>query len=68
MELCSRATLLLTVGLCASTVAGRVLEQSDASLSKWEKPWFYHDLDGPRFTVLNKTANYETREYQSGEN
>ncbi len=62
----SRATELIILALSAALVSCRTLEQPGGAVSKWDKPWYYHDLDGPRFTVLNTTAHYETREYQSG--
>lgn len=42
---CSKAVVL--VAFCASLVSGRSLVGT-GGLEEWKKPWFYHDLDGPR--------------------
>ena len=31
------------------------------------RPWFCHDLECPKFKVVNKTDVYETREYEAGD-
>ena len=31
------------------------------------RPWFCHDLECPKFKVVNKTEVYETREYEAGD-
>ncbi len=59
-RLCLLAITLLSVDCARDIVktAGSILEQ--------DKPWFCHDLDCPRFDLLNKTDGYETRKYQAG--
>jgi hypothetical protein len=37
--------------------------QKRPDVTKFEKPWFYHDLDGPEFKVVNHTAKFEERLY-----
>ena len=56
----------VVVVLSTSLVACRELLPSKKSQAGWDKPWFCHDLDCPRFTIKNTTTAYQTREYQSG--
>ena len=31
-----------------------------------DKPWFCHDLDCPKYDLINRTDAYEVRKYQAG--
>ena len=46
-------------------VQGRDLPQPATDLAE-NKPWFCHDLDCPRYDLVNKTDAYEVRKYQAG--
>jgi hypothetical protein len=54
---------LLSMHLTAAVPSIPVQEQ--LSVNSFEKPWFYHDLDGPEYKVLNRTENYEERYYST---
>ena len=36
------------------------------NIGKDDAPWFCHDLDCPKFKVLETKDNYEVREYEKG--
>jgi hypothetical protein len=57
---------LLALATSSSTVLARDILQPNSDGLKQEKPWFCHDLECPRFDLLNKTEEYETRKYQTG--
>lgn len=40
---------------------------STGAVAHWEKPWFYHDLEGPKFKVVSRPDTiFEERRYESG--
>lgn len=65
------ATLLLATSAVAMPLprtgsAALWQEGPDQPVSEWERPWFCHNLDCPRFTVVNATDDYEVRTRSSG--
>jgi hypothetical protein len=57
---------LLAFAASSSTVLARDILVPASDRLEQEKPWFCHDLECPRFDLLNKTEEYETRKYQTG--
>ncbi len=57
---------LLAFAASLSTALARDILQPALDGLEQEKPWFCHDLECPRFDLLNKTEEYETRKYQTG--
>jgi hypothetical protein len=61
MSLQKTLVLALCLVLSAVVVAARDFPAA------WERPWYCHDLDCPKFKVLNTTDQYEVRVYESGQ-
>jgi hypothetical protein len=65
--LCAALALSFVCGGEASLRSNLLSLHLPSQEPQGDAPWFCHDLDCPEYTVVNKTDDYEVREYKGGQ-